>query len=177
MKKCTENYFLFFLKPTLMILCFVSNYLYLLHSEFASEFYFIIYIITFSLKPILFFILLIGSFINYRVQNFLEAFLTFIIVGGIFFGFPVKEISDFYKICSNTKFFQNLGEDYILDEYIKTHFIINILVENIPILLFVFINNFSLENKFSGYVIIDPIIINSAIIILNGLAICIFYAK
>jgi hypothetical protein len=177
MKKCTENYFLYFLKPTLMILCFLSNYLYLLHSDFASKFYLIIYIITFSLKPILFLILLIGSLFNYKIQSFLDGFLTILIVGGIFFGLPVKEISDFYKISDNSKFFKSLGEDYILDEYMKTHYIINILVENIPILLFVLINNLLLEKKFSEYPIVDPLILNSAIIILNGLAISIFYAK
>jgi hypothetical protein len=177
MKTCAENYFLFFLKPTLMILCFVSNCLYLRHSEFVNEFFFIIYLITFSLKPILFIILLIGSLINYKIKTLIEGLLTLIIVGGIFFGFPVKEISDFYKISATTKFFMHLGEDYALDEYITTHYIVNILVENIPIALFVSINNLMLENKFSKNGIVDPIVTNTAFILLNGLIICVFYDK
>ena len=174
MKKYLEIYFLFFLKPTLMTLCFISEIMYIQYSQFANEFYFFIYLITFSIKPILYIILLIGSIFNYKIKTFQEGILTLIIVGGVYFGFPVKEISDYYQFNSPKKYFFDLGEDYFLDEYIMTHYVVNILIENIPIAIFVIINNLMLQNKFDHY-IIDPIIINTAFIIINGIIISAFY--
>jgi uncharacterized membrane protein len=119
--------------------------------------------------------LLVGSIINYQIKSIYDGVLTLILVCLIFFGFPVKEYSDFFKLDSNKKIFMNLGEDYILDEYITTHYVVNILVENIPAALFVLVNNYMLDRNFHKYIIIDPIVVNSAFILINGLIIFSFY--
>jgi len=94
-----------------------------------------------------------------------------LILIGIFFGFPIKEYSDYFDLNILKKFFE--GKDYNLNEYIVAHFIVNLLVENLPIILFVSINNNMLEkwNK----IIIDPFIVNVLCIVFSYLSIILFF--
>ena len=177
MRKYLEIYFLFFLKPILLITCLENNYIYLINSEFINNFYFLIYLLTFLLKPIFFLILFLGLIINYRLKTIHDILSTFFIILGICIGLPIKELSDFFKLDTTQKFFLNLGDDYLIDEYVTTHYVVNILIENIPIALFVIINNLMLDFENEKNVIIDPIIVNCLFILINGLFICFFYIR
>jgi hypothetical protein len=171
MKKYIEIYFLFLLKPTLLILCSLSNYLYLRNSQFTNDFYFIIYCITFAVKPLFFLLLFAGSLVNYKITSIIELTLTLFIVIAIYFGFPVKEYLDYLKIDTAKRVYLNLGEDYRLREYLTTHYVVNLLVENLPVMFFIIINNIMMESK-TKRTIIDPIIVNSIYGIFNGVMVC-----
>jgi hypothetical protein len=175
MRKFIENYFLFFLKPSLMILSFFTNFIYLRDSPFANDFYYYIYLITFSIKPLFFLFLLIGSIITYKVNSTVESIFAILIIGGIYFGFPVKEISDYLGIEASRKFYSNLGENYLVQEYITTHFVVNLLIENLPVVIFVIINNLMIEREMNKNVFIDPLIVNFIFIGVNlGVIFCLF---
>ena len=174
MRKYVEVYFLYFLKPVLLTVCFVSNLLYLKNSQFVNEFYYIIYIFTFLLKPLIYLLFLIGLFINYPIRRSWDPLVYIFIVLGIFSGFPVKEISEFYKLDSYNNFFEVLSEGYLYDDYMRTHYIFNLLIENIPITVFVLINNLILQNKYEYFEQYDPIIVNLSFILINGILVCAF---
>jgi len=107
-----------------------------------------------------------------------EFLCYFVIITGIYFGLPIKEYFEYFHIDTTDKIFLNLNEDYLLDEYISTHFMVNLLIENIPILIFVMINNLFLEyEKKYAYIIINPIIANTLFILLHGVFICLFYFR
>jgi hypothetical protein len=170
MKRFLANYYLYFLKPTLMILCSLSHLLYLIKSEFINNFYYSIYIIALLIKPLLYLILFIGTLITYKVKTFFHAIIFFIIVIGVFLGFPVKEISEYYQLRSSKRFFYDLGEDYNLEEYLSTHFLVNLIVENIPMLIFVVLHNLLIQNSLTHNYspLVEPIFTNSGFILINA---------
>lgn len=174
MRQYFENYFLYFLKPTLMTMCFAFNLWYLLKSHYVSYFYFIIYLITFSLKPFLFLILFIGVLINYKINKISEGFVALVVIFGIFFGLPVKECADFLQWETPRRIF-NLEERYLVDEYVTSHFVVNMLIENVPITLFVILNNLILDHKLLKHVIWDPVVMNLCFMFTNALMISAFY--
>ena len=144
MRNLMKNYFLYILKPSFMMLNFVCNYFYLRHSKFVNMFYFYIYVFSFCMKPFFFFLILFGLMISYKIKAISDILLIIMIVVGIFLGFPIKEFSDYLGTENFNQVTINLGNEYLLDEYMTTHYIVNIFIENIPIVIFVIINNFLL---------------------------------
>lgn len=157
MKNLGESYYIYIIKPTLMITTFYINYQYLEKSEFPNRFYHAIYFLAFLMKPLFFLALYVGLILNLKLKNFMGYLMSFIIILSIYFGFPIKEYSDYFDSSHLKSFFE--GKEYNLSEYVLTHFIVNLLTENVPIIIFVFINNNMLEN-WKDF-IIDPIIVNS----------------
>jgi hypothetical protein len=172
MRKLLQNYFLFMLKPSLMTLCFTCNLMYLKHTNFVNNFYFFIYLFTFLLKPIFYLILLIGLIKHYQIRKLYEILITWMIVLGIFFGFPVKEYSEILNFDTSKRILIYLGEGYVLHEYLTTHYVVNLFMENLPVTLFIIVNNIMLENKFIRNVEIEPVLPNLCFILINGLAVC-----
>ncbi len=168
MKTLLKAYFLYLLKPTLMIICFYLDLDYLFTSRFPNDFFKSIYLFTFLIKPLFFLALLIGFSINSKISTISEFFIAILILTNIFFGFPIKEICDSFNINAINEFFE--GKQYILKEYILNHFIVNLIIENIPILLFCLVNNMMLEKfhlQTNG-----PIVVNFLIIFVH----CFFIA-
>lgn len=174
MRKYFEVYFLYFLKPVLLTVCFISNLLYLKNSHFVNDFFYFIYLFAFLLKPIIYLIFFFGLIMNYPIRSTWDPLIYFFIVIGIFTGFPVKEISDFYKLNSYNYFFELLSEGYLYDDYMRTHYIFNLLIENVPITAFVLINNLILQNKFDYFEQYDPLIVNFSFVVINGMLVCAF---
>lgn len=169
MKTLFKAYFLYLLKPTLMMITFYLDLDYLLNSRFPNDFFKSLYFFTFLIKPTFFIALLIGFSINSKINIFNDFFITTFILINIFFGFPIKEFCDVFNIDALNKFFE--GKQYIIKEYILNHFIVNLIIENIPILLFALINNMMMDKfhiQTNG-----PIIINSLVIFVKGF--CIAY--
>ena len=163
MKTILKSYFLYLLKPTLMITTFYLDLDYLMISKFPNDIFKSIYLFTFLIKPIFFLALMIGFIMNSKIIKFSELLITFFILSNIFLGFPIKEFCDIFNFNQINKFFE--GKQYILKEYILNHFIVNLIIENIPILLFALINNMTVGKfhlQFNG-----PIIINSMVILVN----------
>ncbi len=180
MRRYIENYYIYFFKPIIMIICFINNYLYLLNSRFVNNFYYFIYIITFGFKPFFFLLTFISIIYKYKITSISEGFPTFLIISGIFFGFPVYEISEFLQIDTSKKFFLDISEEYFIDEYLSTHYIVNMLIENIPIIIFLQINNLFIETPPGEEISdnsLDSMVVNLVYIILNGLIICFLYCK
>ena len=139
MKNLIRDYFTFYLKPVLMITCFISNLTYLITTKYYDPIIEIAFIIAFSIKPI-FFLVIFGIFIcKLEEKSFTEVVFSFLIVFLIFFGFPVKEISEFTKSNGLKKFFD--GKEYFIDEYMFNHFIITLLIETVPITSVIIYNN------------------------------------
>lgn len=163
MLKAIENYYLHILKPTLMITTFYFDIKYIGDSKFPNDFFKDLYFITLSLKPLFFFGLLIGFLIYSKSQKMSDFFITCIILINIYFGFPIKEYADFFSFDELNKFF--LGKQYSSKDYVLSHFIVNLIIENFPVLIFVFINN-QIMNKFH---MVDntPLIINVIFLMLN----------
>ena len=173
MKNLGESYFIYIIKPTLMITTFYINFQYIKKSEFPNEFYLGLYLLAFFIKPLFFLVLYIGLVMNLKIKSFLGYFMTLIIVSSIFLGLPIKEFSDYFG-CTNLKnFFE--GKEYNLNEYLITHFVVNLLIENIPIVLFVLINN-NMLGKWKE-IILDPIILNVFNMIFTIIIFYLFFGK
>ncbi len=164
MQRYLELYYLHMLKPVLMIITFYLDLQYLIYSTYPNYFFRTLYIITFSLKPIFFTTLFIGFLINTKIKKISEILAFFIIIITIYFGFPIKEYSDIFQINCLNEFFE--GKQYNQKEYIIHHFIVNLIVENLPVLLFVIINNQVME-KFN-ITMNGPIVINSSFFLINA---------
>lgn len=171
MKRIVKNYFLHMCKPCFSVIIFLANFRYLIKSNFANDFYFILYAITFLIKPFFFLLLFFGLLIHLHLKTVSEILMTTMIVICIFFGLPIKEYSEFFSFNTEKLFFE--GREYVLDEYMTNHYIVNILIENIPITVFCLLNNFFL-GKYKD-IIIDPIIMNLAYIFTGGIMMCFFY--
>jgi hypothetical protein len=174
MRKYVEVYFIYFLKPVLLILCFISNFLYLRTSQFVNDFYFFIYLLTFMLKPLVYLLFLFGLFFNYPTRSPTDGLVYIFTILGIFYGLPMKEIAEFYKLNAFSSFFDHLSVGYLLDEYLRTHYLFNVLIENFPIAVFVIVNNLILQSKYAYYEQYDPVIVNLSFILINGVMVCAF---
>ena len=163
MKLFVKKYFIHLLKPSLMTTAFAVNCAYLNNSKFVNTFYFYIYLLTVMLKPLfLLFILAIGIK-RKNIKNFQDFVTALIVLISINFGFPIKEYYDILNILYLKDLFQN--KEYNVEEYILSHFIINLLLESIPVLLFCIINNMFLGwSKTLEYC---PIIFNFNVIIFH----------
>lgn len=168
-----KSYFIYIIKPTLMITTFLVNFQYANKSEFPNEFYLILFYVTFLMKPLFYLILYIGFIISLQVKNLLSFLFTFLIIFSIFFGLPIKEYSDYFDIQQLSKYFE--GKEYNLNEYILTHFIVNLLVENLPMIIFVLINNNTVGKYHNTN--IDPIVINMFYIFYSLINFCLFFGK
>jgi hypothetical protein len=168
-----KSYFIYIIKPTIMITTFLVNLEYGKKSEFPNEFYLILFYITFLIKPLFFLILYIGFLLTIEVKNFFTFFYTFIITISIYFGLPIKEFSDYLDINQLNIYFE--GKEYNINEYILNHFIVNLLVENLPIIIFVFINNNTI-GKFEN-TNIDPLVLNIFHIVLSLVNFILFFRK
>jgi hypothetical protein len=145
MKKRLEAYFTYYMKPTLIICCFCSDLNYLINSFFYSKFVHVLYIILFLVKPLFFFLLFIIFLFKVEVKSVLNYFIISLIIFFVFFGFPVKEYSETYVFSKNfSKFFEE--KEYFVDEYMMNHFVSNMVIENIPLLLIIIVNNTLLYN-------------------------------
>jgi len=148
-----------------MIITFYLDTDYFWNSNFPTNFFKSLYLITLLIKPIFFLALFIGFSINSRIYTIKEILVLIFILLNIFFGFPIKEFCDKFSINLLNNFFQ--GKQYNLKEYILNHFIVNMIIENIPILLFSFINNLLMEKfniQYNG-----PIIVNIFNIFVNSI--------
>jgi len=126
------------------------------------------------MKFIFFLVLYVGFVLHLKLKNLQEYFFSFLITTArYFFGFPIKEYSEYFDCGSLNKFF--VGKEYNLSEYLIGHFIINLLIENIPIIVFVALNNYMLGER--EVVIIDPIMINIFSIIFTSVNILLFFNK
>jgi hypothetical protein len=139
MKKFLEVYYVQILKPSLTVGTIFANYNYMEHSNFINEFFYILYIVTFMIKPIFYFSLRMGMFLNAKERTPKSFLLTMITVFSIFLGLPVKEYFDFFESDIFDEYFGCSG--YLVSEYNVTHFIANVLIENVPIISLVYINN------------------------------------
>jgi len=173
MKKIGKIYFTHFIKPTMMMTSFYINYQYLKKSEFPNQFYLMIYYFAYFMKPFFFLILYIGLLINSKINSIKGYIITFFITISIFFGFPIKELSDYFDWENLKSFFD--GKEYNLYEYLIAHFIVNLLIENIPIVIFVLINN-NMLGKWKN-TIIDPIVVNVISIFLTLINLYLFFRK
>ena len=173
MKNLGESYFIYIIKPTMMITTFYIDFQYLKKSEFPNEFYLSIYNIAFFMKPLFFLVLYLGLIINLKIKEFLGYVMTMIIIISIFFGLPIKEYSDYFD-CKNLKSFFE-GKEYNLNEYLIAHFVVNLLIENIPIIIFVVINN-NMLGKWKE-IVLDPIIVNAFNIIFTIVNFYLFFGK
>jgi len=171
MRKLLQVYYLYLSKPTIMLITFYFDLNYFSISQFPNNYFKSLYLFTFLIKPIFYLGLLIGFTINSKTYKFKDLIITIFILLNIFFGFPIKEFSEIFCINALNEFFE--GKQYILKEYVLNHFIVNLIIENIPIILFVFINNLMIGKFYEQ--VEGPIIINILSILINGFFIsCIF---
>lgn len=173
MKSLGQLYFIHIIKPSLMITTILTNYNYMKESEFPNNFYLTVYYLAFFMKPIFFLVLYFGLIINLNIRKFKELFITKIIIIAIFFGFPIKEYCDYLDLELFKKFFE--GKEYHLNEYVVAHFIVNIIVENLPIVLFAIINNNMLGRWKEIH--IDPIIVNVLYVVFSFINILLFFKE
>lgn len=168
-----KDYFLYFIKPTSMVFSFTCNLFYMLYSDFFNNSLLIIYITFFSIKPFFYLCLLIGVIVTYKLSSVSELLAAIIVIASIFFGFPIKELSDKFQFKSYYSFFQ--GRQYELGEYIKSHSVVNVLIENLPMLLCSTLNNyFLLQSKYTQVIIFnEPILSNIGAILISGVFMCI----
>jgi hypothetical protein len=169
MKKFFEVYYVHVLKPSVSVITILANLYYLNQSNYINEFFYVLYMVTFMIKPLFYLTLLFGLFLNSKERTFKSLAMTFITVICIFFGLPVKEYFDFINSDIFGEYFGNSG--YLVSEYNLSHFIANLLIENIPLLALTYLNNYML-GKYQD-VIIDPIIMNITYFITNTMLICI----
>jgi len=123
------------------------------------------------MKPLFFLVLYIGLIINLKIKAIKEYLITMLTIISIFFGLPIKEYSDYFDFYHLKSIFE--GKYYDLREYVIAHLVVNLLVENLPILLFVVINN-TMLGKWKE-TLIDPIIINLFSIIFSYICIILFF--
>jgi hypothetical protein len=152
-----------------MLVTLYTNFYYYTNSQFVNDFYWLLYTFTVFLKPAFYLSLYLGMLLNLRIKTFPATLTVLIIILAIFLGLPIKEYIDFFDFKTAKEFFE--GKEYILPEYCLTHFIVNIIVENIPIAFLVLMNNLMLNEK-SAQPIYDPIITNSLFIFTNIVIIC-----
>ena len=165
MKNFMETYFTYFLKPSLMISCFASNTNYLVNEKFNNTASFLITYSIMLIKPIFFIILYVVFICKIELKTASQNFIAFLIVLLIYFGFPVKEYSDSLKYDELSRFFE--GKDYFIDDYMQNHFVANIVLENLPVLIFVIGNNV-ITGKWEG-VHYFPILIHSIFMLVYGI--------
>jgi hypothetical protein len=152
-----------------MIATFYTNIYYFKHTDFINEFYYILYALTFLMKPVFYITLYFGLLINSNIKSLSGAFIMLMIIISIYFGLPIKEYIDFFNFKTAREYFE--GKEYIVSEYCLTHFIVNTVIENIPITFLVVINNLMLGKK--GHTLIyDPIITNALFVVVNILVLC-----
>jgi hypothetical protein len=165
MKKAVELYFIYFLKPSMLVACFVSNVNFLINAEFSNTFSFIMTLFCLMIKPIFFILLYVLFTMKIELKTFFQHFLAFGIVLLIYFGFPIKEYSDLIKMNELNKFFE--GKEYVIDEFMYNHFVCNAALENIPVLLIVISDNI-IQAKWEGNRYF-PILIHSIFLLFYGI--------
>lgn len=164
MKRLIENYFLQIVKPTLTIATFVVDYNCLYSSHFINRFYSKIYLLLFLIKPVFYTTLLIGLMIRTTVtaHNLCGAIA---IISCFFLGLPIREYNELFDLVILKSYFE--GREYIMTDYIRTHYVINAFLENIPIALFVFTNCLMLKKE--SDMVMDPLVVNILCMIVGGL--------
>ena len=165
MKKLVEVYFTFFLKPSLLISCFISNLNFILNESFTRTDLLVVALVFLMIKPIFFLFLYVLFILKIELQTVFQHGIALVIVILIYFGFPVKEFSDLLKYEELNKFFE--GKDYFIDEYMYNHFVCNVILENFPVLFTVIGCNIA-EGKWEGNHYF-PIFIHSLFLLLYGI--------
>jgi hypothetical protein len=129
----------------------------------------VLYAITILIKPIFYLTLYVGLIVDSRLRD--SSFFMLVVIMAIFCGLPIKEYTDFFNIRVLNELFD--GKEYILSEYCFCHFIVNIIIENLPLTFLVLINNLMLTNK-GSQLIYTPLIVNGVFILLHIIIISVF---